>query len=101
MLSLEEEAITKKRQGKKHVNAARPDPRTQNYSNKSPTAESNNSDEEKDSDELKMTIADKPETPTTHREPTTGAASSTSLTDATVQIAAQQPADINAATFVK
>ena len=68
MLSLEEEAITKKRQGKKRVNAAIHG-RTQNYSNKGPTAESNSSDEE-DSGELEMTIADTRETPTAQREPT-------------------------------
>ena len=46
------EAITKKRQGKKRVNAATIDP-TQNYSNKGPATESNSSVEE-DSGELKM-----------------------------------------------
>ena len=80
---LEEEAITKKRQGKKNVNAATHDPTTQNYSNKSPTAESYNSDE-KDSGEFKMPIADTRETPTAHRETTPGAAGSRSSTDATV-----------------
>ena len=99
MLSLEEEAITKKRQGKKNVNAATHDPTTQNYSNKSPTAESYNSDE-KDSGEFKMTIADTRETPTAHRETTPGA-SSPRLIDATVQTAAQPNANNNAATSVE
>ena len=82
MLSLEEEAITKERQGGKRVNATTHDPTTPNYSNKGPTAESNNSDEE-DSGELRMMIADTRETPTAHRETTPAAASSTNLTDAT------------------
>jgi hypothetical protein len=99
VLSLEEEEIKKKRQGKKRVNAATHDP-TQNYSNKGPTAESNNSDEE-DSDELRMTIADTHETPTAHRETTPGAASSTSFTNATVQTEALSPANNNTATSVE
>ncbi|MBY0574800.1 MAG: oligoribonuclease, partial [Undibacterium sp.] len=39
VLSLEQEAITKKRQGKKRVDAATQDPTTQNYSIKNPTEE--------------------------------------------------------------
>jgi hypothetical protein len=66
MLSLEEKAITKKWQEKKCVNAATHDP-MQNYSNKGPTADSNNSDEEDSSGELKMTIADTRKTPTAQR----------------------------------
>ncbi len=99
VLSLEEEAITKKRQGKKRVNSATHDPK-QNDSNKGPTAKSNSSDEE-DSGELKMTNADTRETPTAHRGPTPEVASSTSLTDATVQTAAQPTANNNAATSVE
>ncbi len=100
MLSLEEEAITKKHQGKKRVNAATQEPTTQKYSNKGHTAENNNINED-DSGELKMTIADTLETPTSHRETTPGAASSTNLTDATVRTAAQPPANNNAATSME
>ncbi len=90
MLSSEEEAITKKRHGKKRVNAATRDP-TQNYLNKGPTAESNNSNEG-DSGELKMTIADTHETTTAHRETTPGAESSTSSSAATCkQTTTQRP----------
>ena len=70
------------------------------FKNKGPTAESNNSDEE-DSGELKMTTADTRETPTAYKEKTPGAASSTSLVDATVQTVAQQPAKNNATTSVE
>jgi hypothetical protein len=48
-----------------------------------------------------MTIAVTRKTHTAHKETTPGAASSTSLTDATVQTAAQQPANKNAATSVE